>query len=181
VLLSVLVVGSRAALTLDAVPADIAAFKNICLAVPNSILGLCNNTCSQCTSSAPSNCVACNTGYILSGKHCLLDNSNSNYTYYQYASINLLSDVSQITAFTYTKTNTPLGYTDLLSTCQSSPNSFEFDSVGLFKSTDQVQIAYNYVDPIDKIQIKFNFKSVVSSMKLFITLNDNIIFSRLFT
>ena len=164
------------------VNASVASMLALCGSVPTSTLGLCNNTCSECTSSSSADCLTCTTGYYLRGKHCLIDNSISNYTYYQYAGNNLLIDDATIGVFRYTKTNEPLGKNDIMSACQSSTgNAYEFVSAGLFKTTDTVQITYSYVDPIDQIQIKFNFKSVVSSMKLFITLNDNLIYSRQFT
>lgn len=162
--------------------AQITYMTTLCASVPTNNLGLCNTTCSQCSSSAPNDCISCSTGYVLSGKYCMLDNSIKNYSIYTYAGNNLLIDQSTIAAFQYSKTNQPLTTTDILSSCQNTTSSsYEFVSAGLFKTTDIVQLPYSFTDPIDKIQIKFNFKSVVASMKLFITLNDNVLYSKQFT
>ena len=122
----------------------------LCGSVPTSTLGLCNNTCSECTSSSSADCLTCTAGYYLRGKQCLIDNSISNYTYYQYAGNNLLIDDATIGVFTYSKTNEPLGKNDIMSACQNSTaNSYEFVSAGLFKTTDTIQITYSLIDPID--------------------------------
>ena len=129
---------------------SVASMTALCGSVPTSTLGLCNNTCSECTSSSSADCLTCTAGYFLKGKHCLIDNSISNYTYYQYAGNNLLIDDAAIGAFHYTKTNEPLGKNDIMSACQNSTaNSYEFVSAGLFKTTDTVQISYSLIDPID--------------------------------
>ena len=91
-------------------------------------------------------------------------------------------ETTTIGAFSFVLNNQALGLTDILSSCQNqTSNSYEFVSAGLFKTTDIVQLPYSYTDPIDKIQIKFKFKSVVASMKLIITLNDNQIYAHKFT
>ena len=118
---------------------SVASMLALCASVPTSTLGLCNNTCSECTSSSSADCLTCTTGYYLRGKQCLIDNSISNYTYYQYAGNNLLIDDTTIVVFRYTKTNEPLGSNDIMSACQSQTgNAYEFVSAGLFKTTDIV-------------------------------------------
>jgi hypothetical protein len=75
------VITPGATYTQTQVDASVTYMTALCASVPTSTLGLCNNTCSECTSSSSADCLTCTTGYKLSGKHCLLDNSISNYTY----------------------------------------------------------------------------------------------------
>jgi len=97
--------------------ASVSYMTALCASVPTNNLGLCNNTCLECTSSSSVDCLSCSTGYYLRGKHCLIDNSISNYTYAQYAGNNLLVDDSTIGAFVFSKTNEPLGKNDIMSAC----------------------------------------------------------------
>lgn len=70
------------------------------------------------------------------------------------------------------------GAAQITSACQASnTRSYEYFLAGLFKSTDIVELSFTQTNPTDQIQIKFNFASMVQSMKLFITLNDNEIYS----
>ena len=72
------------------ISSQIAYMQSLCGSVPIFSLGLCNTTCEECRSTSPADCGTCSAGYVLNGRYCQLDNSNSHYTYYQYAGISQL-------------------------------------------------------------------------------------------
>ena len=66
----------------------------------------------------------------------------------------------------------------VVSICAST---YEIEAAGLFQRTDVINLQFFREDPIDQIQIKLNFASLVSSISFYITLNDNIIYSKTFS
>lgn len=87
--------------------------------------------------------------------------------------------ITTLASFQFASSSSKLSIDEMCSVCKTS--IYEFLTAGLFKATQIISLDFIRVDPIDQIQIKFNFASVVQSMKLYITLNDNKIFSKQFT
>jgi hypothetical protein len=151
-----------------------------CSGAPISNLNLCNNTCLECTSSSAYKCSSCNSAFLLATDSCLLDNNIHNYTYNTYLNTldaeNIISDLKK---FIYADTGTNIGPNKLLEICKE--NTYEFFIAGPFKDTNTIGLNYDYTDPIDQIQIKFNFMSLVQDVTLYVEVNDVVAFQKKFT
>jgi hypothetical protein len=80
--------------------------------------------------------------------------------------------------FIYADTYTPIQINKVLEVC--SNNTFEIFMAGPFKDTNIVGIDYNFVDKIDKIQVKFNFMAFIQDITLIVTINDNVALTKPF-
>jgi hypothetical protein len=86
---------------------------------------------------------------------------------------------ADISKFIYADTEVKIGVNKVLEICKA--NTYELFMAGPFKDTNSVGINYQFVDPIDQIQIKFNFMSLVQDMTLYIDINDQSVFTKKFT
>lgn len=152
--------------------------QSACNTAPFTTLNLCNNTCVTCLPSDSNKCARCEQGYYLEGTSCLLDQTNYNYTHLTYIGLTLSEAKTSIANFRHTSTNDTLTVNRVVSICQTS--SFEMEIAGVFGLNDGVNLQFYRTDPIDQIQIKLNFVSLVSSIAFFITLNDNPLYSKHF-
>lgn len=152
--------------------------KSTCNSAPVSRLNLCNNTCVTCLAGDSSKCATCDAGYYLEGVYCIINNTNYNYTYYTYIGTTLSEANNTITQFRYTSSNATVPINRIASICRAS--TYEIEIAGVFFQSDAINLQFFRVDPIDQLQIKLNFMSLVSSISFYITLNDNLIFSKNF-
>jgi hypothetical protein len=80
--------------------------------------------------------------------------------------------------FIYGDISTHILINKVIQVCQD--NSYEMFMAGPFKRTNIVGLNYRLVDPIDQIQIKFNFMSFVQDMGVYVDINDINIFTKKF-
>lgn len=152
--------------------------SSTCNSAPTSRLNLCNNTCVTCLAGDSSKCATCDVGYYLDGVYCIINNTNYNYSYTPYIGTTVSEANSTITQFRYTSSNATVPISRVASICRAS--TYEIEVAGVFFQTDVVNLQFFRTDPIDQIQIKLNFMSLVSSIAFYISLNDNLLFSKNF-
>lgn len=126
----------------------------------------------------PSKCDSCDEGYYRDGTFCMINQTNYKYSNITYVGVGLAEALSTVASFRYTSSNATLTSNMVISICSST---YEIEALGLFQTTDIINLQFFREDPIDQIQIKLNFASLVSSNAFYITLNDNILFSKNFS
>ncbi len=158
-----------------------------CNGAPISNLNLCNNTCLECAASNSRSCGSCHTQFVLESQKCLLDNNFHNYMYlsisHRFRSYldqnNVQLMAASLEQFIYGDISTHILINKVLRVCQT--NSYELLMAGPFKNTNIVGLNYNFIDPIDEIQIKFNFMSFVQDMGVYLDINEKTYFQKKFT
>ena len=81
--------------------------------------------------------------------------------------------------FIYGDVGTEILANKVIQVCQT--NSYEMLMAGPFERTNIIGLNYQFVDPIDQMQIKFNFMSFVQDMGVFIEINGESVFTQRFT
>jgi hypothetical protein len=81
--------------------------------------------------------------------------------------------------FIYGDISTHILINKVLRVCQE--NSYEMFMAGPFKRTNIVGLNYDFRDPIDQIQIKFNFMSMVQDMGVYLDIKEKTYFDKKFT
>jgi len=154
------------------------ANKTTCDSAPVTRLNLCNNTCVTCLAGDSSKCASCATGYYLDGTNCMVNQTNYNYSYYTYIGLSRAEASTSIAKFRYTSSNATLDISSIVSICKLS--TYDISVAGVFTPTQVINLQFYRTDPIDQIQIKLNFVSLVESIAFYITLNDNVLFGKTF-
>ncbi len=108
----------------------------------------------------------------------MINQTNYKYSNLTYIGVGLTDALATISNFRYTSSNASVTRNMVISICSSS---YEIQAIGPFQSNEIINLQFFREDPIDQIQIKLNFASLVSSNAFYITLNDNILYSKNFS